>query len=54
MEGSTLNDLPTLYADTERLQRELEQRFRQLESTTARQGDQTDVNQETMLVTSGN
>ncbi len=53
MDGSQLNDLPTLLADTESLKRELEQRFRRLESTTLRQGDQTDTQREAAMVISG-
>ncbi len=53
MDGSNLNDLPTLHADTERLKRELEQRFKRLESTTPRQGDQTDTKREAAMVVSG-
>lgn len=53
MDGSQLNDLPTLPADTERLKKELEQRFRRLESTTPRRGDQTDTKREAAMVISG-
>lgn len=53
MEGSQLNDLPTLLADTESLKRELEQRFRRLELATPRQGDPTDTEREAAMVISG-
>jgi len=53
MDGSNRNGLPTLFADTESLQRQLEQRYRQLTSNPSRQADQTDAKGETGMVIRG-
>ncbi len=53
MDGSNLNGLPTQFADTESLQRQLEQRYRQLISSASRQTDQTDAKRETGMVIRG-
>ena len=53
MDGSNRNGLPTLFADTENLQRQLEQRYQQLISNASRQADQTDAKRETGMVIRG-
>lgn len=53
MDGPNRNGLPTLFADTESLQRQLEQRYQQLLSNASRQTDQTDAKRDAGMVISG-
>ena len=53
MDGSNRNGLPTLFADTEGLLRQLEQRYQQVKSAASRQADQTDVKHESGMVIRG-
>ena len=53
MDGSNRNGLPTLFADTENLQRQLEQRYQQLISNASRQADRADTKRETGMVVRG-
>jgi len=53
MDGRNANGLPTQFADTESLQRQLEQRYRQLMSNASRQADQTDAERDTGMVIRG-
>jgi len=53
MDGRNMNGLPTQFADIESLQRQLEQRYRQLISKASRQADQTDAKRETGIVIRG-
>ena len=53
MDGRNANGLPTLFADTESLQRQLEQRYRQLISNASRQADETNAKRETAMVIRG-
>jgi len=53
MDGSNRNGLPTLFADTESLQRQLEQRYRQVKSNASRQDDQADTKHEAGMVIRG-
>jgi len=53
MHGSNRDGLPTLFADTQSLLRQLEQRYQQVKSSASRQADQTDVKHETAMVIRG-
>ncbi len=53
MDGRNGTGLPTQFADVESLQRQLEQRYRQLISNASRQADQRDVKRETGMVIRG-
>ena len=53
MDGPNRNGFPTLFADTESLQRQLEQRYQQLVSNPSRQADQTDAKRQTGMVIRG-
>ena len=53
MDGANRNGLPTLFADTKSLERQLEQRYQQLKSNASRQADQTDARRDTGMVIRG-
>ncbi len=53
MDGLNRSGLPTLFADTENLLRQLEQRYQQVKSAASRQADQTNVKHETGMVIKG-
>ena len=53
MDGRNINGLPTQFADIESLQRQLEQRYRQLISNPSRQADQGDAKRDAGIVIRG-
>jgi len=53
MASSNHGDLPTLHADTENLQRQLEQWFQRVKSTTSRRDDRAERKHDGAMVIRG-
>ena len=53
MDSSSHGDLPTLHADTENLQRQLEQWFQRVKTTASRRDDQADRKHDGAMVIRG-
>ncbi len=53
MDSSNHGDLPTLHADTESLQRQLEQWFRQVKTNASRRDDRADRKHDAAMVIRG-
>lgn len=53
MDGSDRNGLPTLFADTQNLLRQLEQRYQQVKTKASRQADNNDTKHQAGIVIRG-
>jgi len=53
MDGSNRNGLPTLFADTENLLRQLQQRYQQAKSKASLQAATNDTKRQTRMVIKG-